>query len=321
MNNKIKIDYLDEERFRKYQKRKMEVKRKIICGIAMGLIGTGIVTGTIINKNSKSNDTNVTYTSENDDLAINDEAIEVNLADVNNLNIIINDHDCSDLFFENVCNKLENDGIKFTKTSGNKNIDVNGAVVVTLDQQYLSGPGMVIFTPNDNNRKGESDALALAMETGFYENGFFTDGIFSGKIGYRETKLGEVQSRIPTSSEEAISEENNTSFTTISFGTTNTNADLVAKSIESGLARYINYEKEKAYGDDLIYRVEGGDMMGNVENVFGCSQEKIESYNDLRDNKGYVYMNDTLRNPNIESYKSFDSKTPVNLYVSKTNWY
>ncbi len=325
MDNKIRIDYLDKERFRKKQQRKMQVRRRLVGGLAIGL-SFGILAGSLLNGGLHSEDKNVETGMETEvtstDIGMEDEkAIDVDLEDINHLDIIVNDHDCSDNFFNGVCEQLETDGITFTKTAGNDNIDVNGAVVVTLDQQYLSGPGMVIFSPNNNERKGDSDALALAMETGFDANGISVDGIFSGKIGYRETDFGEVQSRVPTSSEEAISEDNDTSFTTLAFGTTSISPEVVAKSIENGLARYVNYEDNKAFNDDLIYRVEGGDIMPDVEKVFGCSQERIEAYNDLIDKNGYVYMNDTLRNPHIGSYDAFDNEAEVNLKIETTKSY
>ena len=90
--------------------------------------------------------------------------------DPTSMNIIINDNDCSDSFFTEVCSILIEEGIVFSTTKKCNGIDVDGSTVITLDQQYMAGPATVIFAPLQNCRIGNSDALALAAERAFYEN-------------------------------------------------------------------------------------------------------------------------------------------------------
>ena len=65
--------------------------------------------------------------------------LEVSISSINNLNIIINDHECSDSFFDAVCKALEEKGIAFTVSHLGNGINVDNSVVVTLDMQYSSG--------------------------------------------------------------------------------------------------------------------------------------------------------------------------------------
>ena len=246
---------------------------------------------------------------------------EVNLDEVNSMNLIINDNKFSSNLFNEICEKLHDDGLSFTVVHDCEGIDVDEAVVITLDQQYLSGPGMVIFAPNDNERLGDSDALALAMESGFKENDFEVDAVNAGKIGYKESKMGGFQSRIATSTENAIGTDKNTSFVTVAFGTNNFDVRNVADSIESALARYAYYQHEKAYGEDLIYRIEGGDMMGDLQKRFdGVSSREILDYNNL-ENENRIPMDQTLKNPNVENMIAFSDNNLISLNVNKTNRY
>ena len=55
------------------------------------------------------------------------------------MNIILNDGDCSDILFENVCNILKDFGLDFGTTNKGEDINHNNSTVISLDQQYSSG--------------------------------------------------------------------------------------------------------------------------------------------------------------------------------------
>ena len=55
------------------------------------------------------------------------------------MNIIINDCDCSDGFFVDICSSLLNEGIEFQVVKNCKGINIDGSTVITLDQLYNSG--------------------------------------------------------------------------------------------------------------------------------------------------------------------------------------
>lgn len=243
------------------------------------------------------------------------EPIDISIQQVNDLNLIINNSNCSDSFISGVTSELDNDGIAYTLTESEQNIDVNGAVVISLDQQYISGPGMVVIAPYENNRNGNSDALALAVSTGFDELGFHVSDIQCGKIGYKELEDGTVVEKIPTESEDAINPNNETSFVTICFGTSNTNPDLVGKAIKLSLARYANYLSNENNNTDLIYRKEVGDSNELVAQLTGNNVSNIS-------NDGILLDDTAVINSSVDSLDSFNKSIPVNLGgVESTIWY
>lgn len=342
---KINPESINENFFRGLKKAKAVLKKREFIGTVIGLVGLATAFGmaSSVSDKVKKESSQIEDSVENNDLGTGNfvgfdvalaglgakrdtkasvNSMNVSLDDVNSLNIVINDNKCSNAFFGEVCQGLRDDGVIFTQTENCENVDANNSVVISLDQLYMSGPGMMIFVPYDNERVGDSDALALAMETGFKVEDLETTGIFAGKVGYRELVKGYIQTRVPTSTEEAIGVDKNISFVTISFGTDNKNAKDVAQSIENGLARYVYYQREKENGEDLIYRVAGGDVMADIEERFyGSSAREIDYYNDLEYNVDKVYMNDTLRNPCIANRESFNEDSEIKLNIERARKY
>lgn len=244
-----------------------------------------------------------------------EDPINVSLEEVNNMNIIINDANCMDDFINSVCEQLDRDGIKFTYTNDCKNVDTDGAVVITLDQQYMAGPGMAVFAPLQNGRNGNSDALALATERAFYEKGFLLDGIACGQMGFRENPDGTVSERIPTPTEEAINENTDASYVTVSLGTSNNNIDLVAEAIEGTLTRYCSYVNNNQISGDLIYCVQPGEDLEDVAGYFGTTSAEIKD-----NDEEPILAGETVINPNVSNIREFSRAVPTNLYVDKTVW-
>lgn len=245
--------------------------------------------------------------------------INVSLEEINSMNIIINDNDCSESFINAVCQELDRDGISYSYTKNCENVDVEGAVVITLDQQYSAGPGTLIFAPLENGRLGNSDALALAAERAFYEKGFLVDGVSCGQMGFRENENGSVSERVPTPTEEAISDDKESSFVTISFGTQNTHAGLTAAGIEAMLTRYYSYIRSGYDSDDLIYCAENGDSYDEIVDKFGTTIMELVNYNSNVD-KNKLLSGVAIVNPAVSEKPEFDSHTPTNLYIDKTLW-
>ena len=248
-----------------------------------------------------------------------EDPINISIEEINNLYIIINDNDCREDFINAVCEELDNDGIKFTFTRNGENIDVDGAVVITLDQQYMAGPGTVVFAPLENGRLGYSDALAIAAQKAFYEKGFLIDGIACGQMGFRENEDGTVSERIPTPTEVAVGKDKNTSFVTISFGTQNTHAGLTASSIEAMLTRYYSYITSGYDYSDLIYCVEDGEDYGDIAEKLDTTGSVLFKYNGSND-ESILLTGDALVNPIAGTIREFDKHVPTNLYVDKTLW-
>lgn len=248
-----------------------------------------------------------------------EDPINASLEEINSLNIIINDCNCREDFINSVCEELDKDGIKFTYTADCKNIDVNGAVVITLDQQYSAGPGTLIFAPLANDRIGNSDALALAAAKAFYEKGFLVDEVACGQMGFRENENGTISERVPTNAEEVIGKDKNTSFVTISFGTQNTHAGLTAASIESMLTRYYSYITNGYGQEDLIYCVEDGESYEDIADKLGTTNIALDSYNDTAD-ETTLLTGEALINPVVKERREFNQHVPTNLYIDKTLW-
>lgn len=239
-----------------------------------------------------------------------DDTIRVSLADINNLNIIINDGECSNSFIESICQQLDRDGVRYTFTRDEEGLDVTDAVVLTLDQQYVSGPRISILGSYDNSRHDSSDALALAMDTAFRSNGVGSDGVFCGKRGYR-TSGGheEIRTRVPTPTEEAIAADSNTSFVTVSFGTDSLHPEDVARIIEDGFARYVAYVSKNDHSD-LIYRTEPSDDLDSLASKFGTSSFDVSTLNNV---DGAIPCDEAIINPVAYRTPIFDANVPANI--------
>ncbi len=244
---------------------------------------------------------------------------DISLEGINDMNIIINDSDCSDTFFNDVCDKLSEDGVTFTTTSGCASINKDSSVVVTLDQQYSSGSDTIIFAPYNNTRLGYSDSLALAMQAAFRQNGFLGNSITCGKIGYREDENGNVTSMIPTETEDAMDTDSDTSFVTISFGTQNVNSEWVAKSIENGLARQKYYLENYDSGSDLIYRASTTDSVEVIADYFNSDVNELSSFNNI--NGDTVLDSQTIINPEISEMDVFNQNAQFSMDKINTRAY
>lgn len=256
---------------------------------------------------------NKDYLLEKDAIVIpTEDSIKVSIDDINSLNIIINDDNCMGDFINSVCQELDIDGIKFTFTAESKDVDVDDAVVITLDQQYMAGPGMLVFAPYENGGNNNSDALALAAQTAFYDKGFLMDNIACGQLGFRENKDGSISERVPTNTEDAIGKDKSTSFVTISFGTNNTSASLVAEAIEDTLIRYCSYISNEYNDGDLIYCVEAGESYDDISSKLGISSDVLDDYNNTID-EAMLLTGETIINPVVEERVEFDRKTATDF--------
>ena len=300
----MKVSLKDKE---KIEESKFSLKKSLKRGLALGLaLGIGLVSSN--------------YDDGNDlDSMINDTFLEVSSDDINDMNIIINDSNCSDVFFNDVCDKLKEDGLEFTITSNNDGINQDNSVVITLDQQYSSGEATLIFAPYNNTRLGYSDSLTLSMQKAFLQNGFFADDLSVGKFGFREDDNGNVTSIIPTDTEEIIDDNYDTSFVTISFGTHNINAEWVAKSIENGLARQKYYLNNYDSNMDLLYRADSNEDVEVVAKYFDSTVHDLSLYNDLSSNE--TEKPQVIVNPRVSIMPVFDKNTQLKIDEVKTRAY
>lgn len=242
----------------------------------------------------------------------------VEVDDVNQLNIILNNNDCDDSLFQDVCDCLKEDGFTFQTSRNGFNINQDNSTVITLDQEYSAGENTIIFAPYNNTRIGHSDSLAIAMQSAFDQNGFLMGNIVCSQIGYNEEKNGEVDN-IPTETEKQIDEGCDTSFVTISFGTQNVNGRWVAKSIESGLARQRYYLDHCDSHTDLLYRASKDDSIDMVSDYFGTDSNKLKAYNKV--NQEQLNDSQAIINPEVSDLEVFDRDSLFEVSGVKTRAY
>ena len=293
----MKLDNINVEKLN--TDKNMKVRRSPIVGFIRKFIAIGLAVASVgmLHQCSVEDDLG-TFTPESEVVSNYTTPIGVGVEQVNDLNIIINGGNCSDSFISGIAEELAEDGINVSWTQDLEGMNTDNSIVITLDQQYISGPGMVIVGPYQNGRDDNSDALALTMKAGFNEQGFFADEIQCGRTGYEELPDGTVVEMVRTDTEKKVSP--NTSFVELCFGTQNTNPRLVGKAIKLSLARYANYLANEKVSEDLLIRTDIPEMYGDEM---------------LPENT--VLMSDT-----VLTIDSFDKGTPIDLGgLESSIWY
>lgn len=294
----MKLDNINVEKLN--TDKNMKVRRSPIVGFIRKFITIGLAVATVGMLSQCDVDDNDlgTFTPESEVVSNYTTPIGVGVEQVNDLNIIINGGNCSDSFISGIAEELAEDGINVSWTQDLEGMNTDNSIVITLDQQYISGPGMVIVGPYQNGRDDNSDALALTMKAGFNEQGFFADEIQCGRTGYEELPDGTVVEMVRSDTEKKVGP--NTSFVELCFGTQNTNPRLVGKAIKLSLARYANYLANEKVSEDLLVRTDIPEMYGDEM---------------LPENT--VLMSDT-----VLTIDSFDKGTPVDLGgLESSIWY
>ena len=294
----MKLDNINVEKLN--TDKNMKVRRSPIVGFIRKFITIGLAVATVGMLSQCDVDDNDlgTFTPESEVVSNYTAPISIGVDQVNDLNIIINGGNCSDSFISGIAEELAEDGINVSWTQDLEGMNTDNSIVITLDQQYISGPGMVIVGPYQNGRDDNSDALALTMKAGFNEQGFFADEIQCGRTGYEELPDGTVVEMVRSDTEKKVGP--NTSFVELCFGTQNTNPGLVGKAIKLSLARYANYLANEKVSEDLLVRTDVPEMYGDEM---------------LPENT--VLMSDT-----VLTIDSFDKSTPIDLGgLESTIWY
>ena len=245
---------------------------------------------------------NYSFTDEN-----TKEAIGISIDSVNDMHIIINDSDCSDAFFSDICSYLSDQGLNFDITRNSINIDEDDCTVITLDQQYNSGYGSLIYAPFNNTRLGDSDSLALAMKAAMEQSNIVVDDIISGRVGFRKDEDGNVSTIVPTEVEEKIESDKSTSFVTISLGSQNPSVEMVAQSILNALMRQNYYLENYDSHTDLLYRANAGEKVSIVADYFGASLQDLADFNNLKNTD--TLGDQTIINPDVQNIEAFNSTT------------
>lgn len=295
-----------EENIRKNAHHSKKVKRtksnKISQFVASGLAAITIfsVGAALGNKNSEEVTINEPIKIEE---VVPDKNVEITLEQINSLNLIINDNGCDDNFIEAVCQRLDENGVKYNFSRDNEAVDVDNSVVISLDQEYITeekaadGVSKEILAPYENEANNDSDALAVAMSKTF---GGTT--IYCGKKHY-----GDFLDRAPTSTEKAIDKDKNIAQVTLCFAKNSASPYGVADNITSALGKYVAYKNEDL-DVDLLFRA-GADCNSawGLAEKFGCSVDEVRKYNNIENPD----LNQTILNPAIKDMKAFSGQVKV----------
>lgn len=233
---------------------------------------------------------------------------------LNDFNIVLNDNNCSDNLFYEICEYLTNDGIKFATAKGELNINKDNTVIITLDQQYNSGSNIIFFAPYNNTRLGSSDVLTIAMKSAFDTNNSVKNDIMCGKLGFEDNN-GNVNYMIPTETEKLIDDDLEVSFVTISLGTTYVDSKKIAKNIESGLLRFCHYINDNDKNADLIYRADSTDSVDEVAKYFNSSASELIKYNNIINNS--FSKSQAIVNPYIQYIDAFNTDSEFTIESGK----
>ena len=209
--------------------------------------------------------------------------------------------------------------IAFSVTQNSEDINYDGSIIITLDQQDSSGNDTVIFGPHSNTRLGHSDALTISMKAALEKNDISVGNILCGQVGFIEDDNGKVSPTKPTSTERALDENNDASFVTISFGTGNLETTQVSKSILEGLARYVYYVSNYDTGSDLIYRANSNDKLEEVAKYFNSDSKSLKSFNKFKDDR--FVDSQTVINPSVENIDAFNKDFEITISMSSEKSY
>ena len=220
--------------------------------------------------------------------------------------IIINYDNCSDYFFNSICNYLNGNGVDISISKEGEDVNYNNAIVITLDQQYYSGEGVVLFAPSSNYREGNSDSLVLAMKSALLSKNIPVTKILGGKRGYFNDENGNLISTIPTNTETKIDSNYETSFVTISFGTDLDNTNLIGEIILDCLSRFKSYLDSSYLGNDLLYFTSGKESIQDIAKYFGVSDVELKNYNNLSDSSS-IPQDTVIINPMVETINEFST--------------
>lgn len=174
------------------------------------------------------------------DTLLSDHTVEVSINDINDLNLIFNDNDCGNAFFNEICEALKNKGLQFTTSKQNDNLMYEKATVITLDQQMIAGEGVAFIGPCQAGTANHSEALLKSMQMTFHQRGWDTDSL-AGVMQYVPYNEEEVYNAVPSDTENAVLPDS--TYITVSFGTMPEGFEVekVAEDTLLSLARYQHY--------------------------------------------------------------------------------
>ena len=213
------------------------------------IVTLGVLSGVII-ANGQNDSSKVNIDLDN---MVSDSTLEVSIDDINDsLNLIINDNDCGNAFFENFCQSLENQGVEFLTSRANDNLDYENSTVITLDQQMVTGEGIALVGPQKDGTANHSEALLMSMLVTLHNDGWDANAI-AGISQYQSLDNGDViYTTVPSPTEQMATKSD--AQITVAIGTMPTDAttEKLAKDVTVALGRYSHYLMNDAKDVEII---------------------------------------------------------------------
>lgn len=206
--------------------------------------------------------------------------IDVSVDKINELNIILNDHDCGNAFFKNLCDKLSEKGIVFQTSVKDDNIMQENATIVTLDQQNVTGENIELIGPCKYTNQNDSAALLKAFEVVFKKRGITVDCL-AGIGQYQSLDNGDViYTSVPSDTEKNTFANN--SQITVSLGTLDLgySIDMIVDNLIEVFVRY-QYFLENEKDGSLIEEKIPNKTLNNYDNhyIFPDKIDKATAFN------------------------------------------
>ena len=209
------------------------------------------------------------------DTMISENSIDVSTNDINQLNLIINDNDCGNAFFENFCHSLESQGIEFLTSRANDNLDYENSTVITLDQQMVTGEGIALVGPQKDGTANHSEALLMSMLVTLHNDGWETNAI-AGISQYQSLDNGDVVYTTVPSPTEQIATKSEAQIT-LAIGTMPAEAttDKLVKDVIIALGRYSHYLANDAKNVEI--KLEPNSVHAEYDNSYYFDKQIINA--------------------------------------------
>jgi len=231
---------------------------------------------------------------------------EVDLEDINQLNIILCNNECNKEIFDATVQKLTEEGIQFTVAEPRDEDILNRSMstVITLSSTVYRSEHSLILGQYDNQKRSNSDALALAMESGLKHHDIPVDGIRLG-ITQVESEDG-ITHRVPTGTELKIAPSS--SFVTIALGTQMdpSQSEAISDGIIDGIVRAASDIKENENAD-YLYRITGVDTIDGMAQDLGTTSSMLKEMNPNLE-EDLIQRDDVVRHPDIAGRDAFSEK-------------
>lgn len=242
-----------------------------------------------------------------------EDAILVDVKDINDLNLILCNNQCNSEIFNRTCEKFNEAGISISAAfPGDEILEQENSTIITMAGCIYDSEGVMILGQYNNELSNNSDILALGLSRGLKKNDVTVDGIRSGVSTL--TSNGST-TRIPTATEAHLGLDS--SFAAIALGTKihPKEADKISDGIVEGVIR-ATYEIQKNPKADYLRRITPGDTLDGLALTMGVDSKRLVDANkNLRDD--FIQVNDMVRHPDAYHREAFQSTNHFSTNAAK----